>query len=62
MMISFRSIRVAGNLGKDPSGASSALSRREVMHEVANTIKGGESKQVNAKIPSKQNNFSALFK
>ena len=60
MMIFIRSIRVSGNLGRDPSGASSALSRREAMHEVVNTIKGGQSKQENAKIPTKHINFSAL--
>ena len=30
------------------------------MHEVFNTIKGGQSKQDNAKIPTKHINFSAL--
>ena len=54
------SILVSGNLGRDPSGASSALSRREAMHEVVNTIKGGQSKQDNANIPTKHINFSAL--
>ena len=51
---------MSGNLGRDPSGASSALSRREAMHEVVNTIKGEQSKQDNAKIPTKHINFSAL--